>query len=198
MRFETDHSRLVRDVMTPMPLVTAPGRRRRRTTRWRCCAQHKIEKLPLVDAERPAARADHGQGLRQARPVPAAPPRTPTAGWSSAPPSASARTPTSARQALVDAGVDVLVVDTAHGHSARRPRDGRPAQGATPTRRRRRRQHRHPRRRPGAGRRGRRRGEGRRRPGLDLHHPRGGRRRRAAGHARSTRRRWPAARPVCR
>src|SRR5262250_15172 len=49
IRFETDHRRRAADVMTPMPLVTAPvgvegdealSRLRR----------HKVEKLPLVDA----------------------------------------------------------------------------------------------------------------------------------------------------
>ena len=49
MRFESDHAnRLVRDVMTPLPLVTAPvgvdG-----DTALALLRQHKVEKLPLVD-----------------------------------------------------------------------------------------------------------------------------------------------------
>ena len=97
-------------------------------------------------------------------------------------------------QALVDAGVDVIVVDTAHGHSQlvldtltelRRTfpdaadgggqrRDGRGHRGADQ-----------------GGRVGR---EGRRRPGLDLHHARRHRRRRAAAHRRDGRlRRSPRA-----
>src|SRR5919106_4136990 len=48
MRFETDHHRLVRDVMTPMPLVTAPVGVDPDTA-LALLSQHKIEKLPLVD-----------------------------------------------------------------------------------------------------------------------------------------------------
>ena len=57
LRFEADsHRRLVDDVMTPMPLVTGrvgiTG-----DDAMRLLRQHKIEKLPLVDDARPAARA---------------------------------------------------------------------------------------------------------------------------------------------
>src|SRR6201993_5378011 len=49
IRFETDHGRRVADVMTPMPLITAPvgvaGEEALRLLR-----EHKVEKLPLVDA----------------------------------------------------------------------------------------------------------------------------------------------------
>ena len=48
MRFETDQNRLVRDVMTPMPLVTAPVGVDPDTA-LALLRQHKIEKLPLVD-----------------------------------------------------------------------------------------------------------------------------------------------------
>ena len=62
-------TRQVREVMTPMPLVTAPvgiGR----DDAAALLAKHKIEKLPIVDADGTAARADHGQGLREVRAVP--------------------------------------------------------------------------------------------------------------------------------
>ena len=92
-----------------------------------------------------------------------------------------------ARRALVDAEVDVLVVDTAHGHSPRRARRGaRRSRSASPTsqliagniatRR-------------GGARADRarcRRGQGRHRTGIDLHDARRRRRRRAADHRRST------------
>ena len=85
-------------------------------------------------------------------------------------------------EALIEAGVDVIVVDTAHGHSrgvleavdaikresnavqiiAGNVATGDGARGADRGRRRR--------------------DEGRHRPGLDLHHPDRGRRRRAAAH----------------
>ena len=84
---------------------------------------------------------------------------------------------------LADAGVDVLIVDTAHAHNRRCSTWSAPAQGrGRRPRRRDRRQRRHPRRRGRAGRGGRRRGEGRRRARFDLHHPRRGRCRRPADH----------------
>ena len=73
---------------------------------------------------RPAHGPHHRQGHPEARPSTPTPPRTTRAGCGSPPPSASARTRSSGREALVDAGVDVLVVDTAHGHRRRRARDG--------------------------------------------------------------------------
>ena len=101
-------------------------------------------------------------------------------------------------EALFDAGVDVLVVDTAHGHSDRacstRSADP-PAVELHPDHRR---QCRDRRRRRGADRGRRRRGQGRHRAGLDLHHAHGRRRRRAAIHRdRST---WSrnAASATCR
>src|SRR3954454_620740 len=48
MRFETDQNRLVRDVITPMPLFTPPmGVELERALEL--LRKHKIEKLPLVD-----------------------------------------------------------------------------------------------------------------------------------------------------
>lgn len=108
-------SRPVREVMTPMPLVTAPVG---------CTAEvalgllrkHKIEKLPLVDGDGklrglitvkdftkteqyPNATKD-----RDGRLLVAAAVSVGDAAYSRA-------------MGLVDAGVDVLIVDTAHGHS---------------------------------------------------------------------------------
>ncbi|MDQ6658725.1 MAG: IMP dehydrogenase [Actinomycetota bacterium] len=115
MRFETDMSRPVREVMTPMPLVTAPvgvsGEAALGLLR-----KHKIEKLPLMDADGrlrglitvkdyvkteqyPYATKDANGRLLVAAAV-------------SVGDAAYARA-----MGLVDAGVDVLVVDTAHGHS---------------------------------------------------------------------------------
>ena len=76
-----------------------------------------MEKLPLVDEAGPAARPDHRQGLHQEREVPAAPPRTRPGGWWSGPRSGVGEDAKSRAQALVEAGVDFLVVDTAHGHA---------------------------------------------------------------------------------
>jgi len=115
LRFESDMSRHVADVMTPMPLVTGrvgiPA-----DDAMALLARHKVEKLPLVDEsgrlrglitvkdftkseQFPHATKDDSGRLR----VGAALGFFDDA-WARA-------------MALVEAGVDVLVVDTAHGHS---------------------------------------------------------------------------------
>jgi IMP dehydrogenase len=115
LRFESDQSRLVRDVMTKMPLVTAPVGTSPDDA-MRLLAQHKIEKLPLVDdsgrlrglitvkdfaksEKYPNATKDDAGRLRVGAAV-----GFHGDAWKRA-------------MALVDAGVDLLVVDTAHGHS---------------------------------------------------------------------------------
>ncbi len=115
LRWEPDHSRRVADVMTPMPLVTAPVGADRDTA-MQLLRQHKIEKLPIVDADGrlrglitvkdftkseqyPLATKDDAGRLRVGAAV----------GFFD---DAWERS-----MALVEAGVDVLVVDTAHGHS---------------------------------------------------------------------------------
>jgi IMP dehydrogenase len=115
IRFESDLSRRVADVMTPMPLVTAPvgvaG-----DDALRLLKQHKIEKLPLVDA------AGHLRGLITVKDF------TKSEKFPSATKDNSGRLVVGAAvgvgedakrraQALTDAGVDFLVVDTAHGHA---------------------------------------------------------------------------------
>ena len=176
----------VRDVMTPMPLITgrADIDRETATTLLR---QHKLERLPLVDEEGRlaglitvkdfvrseqypnASKDDQGRLLVGA-----------AVGYFG---DAWKRATT-----LIEAGVDVLVVDTAHGHAnlllemvRRLKADTRdlPRPGG-------RWQRRHPSRGPGTGRRRCRRGEGRRRSRFDLHHPRrrGGRRAAGDGHLR--------------
>src|ERR1700730_7433107 len=49
IRFETDHARPVVEVMTPMPLITAPVGVAAEDA-LRLLREHKVEKLPLVDA----------------------------------------------------------------------------------------------------------------------------------------------------
>jgi IMP dehydrogenase len=115
MRFEDDPSKLVREVMTPMPLVTGyPGIPA--DDALKLLARHKIEKLPLVDEagkltglitlkdfvktdKYPLASKDEQGRLRVGAAI----------GffgdaWERA-------------MGLVEAGVDALVVDTAHGHT---------------------------------------------------------------------------------
>jgi len=115
MRFEQDLNRPVAEVMTPVPLITAQvgvtadaalGLLRR----------HKLEKLPIVDGhgvlrglitvkdfvkteQYPDATKDHDGRLLVGAAVGIG-----ADAWQRC-------------MALIDAGVDVLVVDTAHGHS---------------------------------------------------------------------------------
>ncbi|SDK73966.1 IMP dehydrogenase [Streptomyces indicus] len=116
MAFETDRSRQVREVMTPMPLVTGKvgisG-----VDAMELLRRHKIEKLPLVDdagvlkglitvkdfvkAEQyPNAAKDAEGRLLVGAAVGASPEALERA------------------QALAGAGVDFLVVDTSHGHNS--------------------------------------------------------------------------------
>lgn len=114
MRFEDDKQRLVRDVMTKMPLVTGkPGMSG--DDALALLRINKIEKLPLVDdAGRLTGLITVKDYVKSDR-------------YPLATKDASGRLMVGAAigvgedafergQALVDAGVDVLIVDTAHGH----------------------------------------------------------------------------------
>ncbi len=113
MRFITDMSKKVSAVMTPVPLVTA----KEGTTleeAAKILQKHKIEKLPIVDAkgmlkglitikdikkkiQYPFANKDELGRLRVAAAIGVG--------------------QLDRAKALVDAGVDVIVLDSAHGHS---------------------------------------------------------------------------------
>ncbi len=114
LRFETRTNIPIRDVMTPMPLVTAPLGTTLEQAR-ELLQKHRIEKLPLVDDQGhlaglitvkdivkkikfPNACKDERGRLRVAAAV-------------------GVGQDLSREEALVAAGVDALVVDTAHGHS---------------------------------------------------------------------------------
>lgn len=115
MRFEDDMSRAVRDVMTQMPLVTAsvgiaPD------DALALLAKHKVEKLPLLDAD------GRLRGLFTFKDF------AKTDKYPHATKDANGRLVVGAAcgvgedaekraMALIEAGVDFLVVDTAHGHS---------------------------------------------------------------------------------
>jgi len=115
IRFETDSGRPVSAVMTPMPLVTArvgvdPGEA------LGLLRRHKVEKLPLIDdagalrglitvkdfaksEEYPLATKDPGGRLVVGAAV------------------GVGEDAKRRAQALIDAGADFLIVDTAHGHA---------------------------------------------------------------------------------
>jgi len=115
LRFETDLTRPVGEVMTPMPLVTGPVGIAADDA-MALLARHKVEKLPLVDdagrlrglitvkdftksEQYPQATKDDSGRLRVGAAI-----GFHGDAWERA-------------MALVDAGVDAIFVDTAHGHS---------------------------------------------------------------------------------
>ncbi|MEU7859633.1 IMP dehydrogenase [Nonomuraea sp. NPDC049141] len=115
MRFETDQSRPVREVMTKMPLVTAPVGVSRDDA-FALLRRNKIEKLPLVDHEGKL------RGLITVKDF------TKSEQYPLATKDADGRLVVGAAvgvggdaelraKALIEAGVDVIVVDVAHGHS---------------------------------------------------------------------------------
>jgi IMP dehydrogenase len=115
IRFESDHAKRVNDIMTPMPLVTAlvgvhPDEA------LNLLKSHKVEKLPLVDIDNKL------KGLITVKDF------TKTEKFPNATKDAQGRLVVGAAvgvgedakrraQALAEAGVDFLVVDTAHGHA---------------------------------------------------------------------------------
>ncbi|MDQ1710395.1 MAG: dehydrogenase, partial [Frankiaceae bacterium] len=115
IRFERDFTRLVGDVMTRMPLVTAPVGTSGDIA-MALLAKHKIEKLPLVDD------AGHLRGLITVKDF------AKTQEFPDATKDSAGRLVVGAAvgvgedaykraNALIDAGVDFVVVDVAHGHN---------------------------------------------------------------------------------
>ena len=116
LRFEKDFSRLIKDVMTKDKLITAPEG----TTldeAQEILARHKIEKLPIVDEnymlkglitikdiEKTIAYPRSAKDVKGRLLVAAA--------------VGVAKDTLSRVAALLEAGADVLVVDTAHGHAS--------------------------------------------------------------------------------
>ena len=115
IRFEPNHDRLVRDVMTRMPLVTAPVGVSREDA-LRLLQQNKIEKLPLVDGSNKLRGLITVKDFAKTREYPLA---TKDAEGRLVVGAAVGVGEDGFKRAmtLVDAGVDFLVVDTAHGHS---------------------------------------------------------------------------------
>jgi len=115
IRFESDLSRPVTEVMTPMPLVTAPVGVAAEEA-LRLLKEHKIEKLPLVDGD------GRLRGLITVKDF------TKSEKFPSATKDAGGRLVVGAAvgvgedaklraQSLIEAGADFLIVDTAHGHA---------------------------------------------------------------------------------
>ena len=115
MRFETDHSRPVREVMTPMPLVTAPVGVSRDEA-FHLLRTNKVEKLPLVDADGRLRGLITVKDFTKSEQYPLATKDADGRLMVGAAIGVSEEAEKRA-MALVEAGVDVIVVDTAHGHS---------------------------------------------------------------------------------
>ncbi|HAA38047.1 MAG TPA: IMP dehydrogenase [Firmicutes bacterium] len=115
LRFETDYSRKIDEVMTKDKLITAPVGTTLQEAQ-EILRKHKIEKLPLVDEnfmlkglitikdiektiQYPRSAKDEKGRLLAAAAI------------------GIAQDTLARAKALVEAGVDVLVLDTAHGHS---------------------------------------------------------------------------------
>jgi IMP dehydrogenase len=116
LQFETDRSRPVHEVMTPRErLVTTPVGTSMEEAR-RILHQHRIEKLPVVDEQGVLRGLMTVKDIRKRQQFPNACKDERGRLRVGAALGASMKDVDRAR-ALVDAGVDVLIVDTAHGHS---------------------------------------------------------------------------------
>ncbi|MCA1221212.1 IMP dehydrogenase [Streptomyces sp. 8L] len=116
MAFESDRRRQVREVMTPMPLVTGKvgisG-----VDAMALLHRHKIEKLPLVDDEGVLKGLITVKDFVKAEQYPNAAKDAEGRLLVGAAVGAGQEAMDRA-QALVEAGVDFLVVDTSHGHNS--------------------------------------------------------------------------------
>jgi IMP dehydrogenase len=115
LRFETDFERRIEDVMTKDRLVTAPEG----TTMAQAqeiLQRHKIEKLPIVDENFMLKGLITIKDIEKAIQYPRSAKDANGRLLSAAAVGVSSDTMERV-QALVKAGVDVIVVDTAHGHS---------------------------------------------------------------------------------
>ena len=115
MRFEEDMSRPVRDAMTPMPLVTAPVGVDPEDA-LRLLAQHKVEKLPLVHPDGRLGGLFTVKDFVKSDKYPLATKDADGRLMVGAAVGVGEDAEKRART-LIEAGVDLLVVDTAHGHS---------------------------------------------------------------------------------
>jgi IMP dehydrogenase len=115
IRFETDHGRRVADVMTPMPLITAPVGVQRDEA-LRLLSQNKVEKLPLVDASGRLRGLITVKDFTKSERFPHAT-KDPAGRLVVGAAVGVGEDAKRRAQALTDAGADFLVVDTAHGHA---------------------------------------------------------------------------------
>src|SRR4051812_7334413 len=115
IRFESNHDRLVREVMTAMPLVTASVGVSRDDA-LRLLEQHKIEKLPLVDDRGMLRGLITVKDFAKTREYPLAT-KDPEGRLVVGAAVGVGEDSFKRAMTLAEAGVDFVIVDTAHGHS---------------------------------------------------------------------------------
>ncbi len=113
LRFETDTNKLVKEVMTKTPLVTAP-KGVTLDEAEKIFHKHKIEKLPIVDEHGKLAGLITIKDLKKRKEYPIS--NKDRFGRLRVAAAIGVKQIDRAK-ALVEAGVDVLVLDSAHGHS---------------------------------------------------------------------------------
>ena len=116
MRFVSDPNALVRDVMTPMPLVTAPVGVSKADA-LALLRRHKVEKLPLVDSANRLRGLITVKDFAKSEQFPNAT-KDPEGRLRVAAAVGVDEDQYKRARALIDAGVDVIMVDVAHGHTA--------------------------------------------------------------------------------
>ena len=115
IRFEEDYTKLIADVMTKEGLITAPVGTSLDQAK-KIMARYKIEKLPLVDDEFHLKGLITLKDIEKTRQYPNASKDDKGRLLAGACVGVGPGTMDRAK-ALVDAGVDVIVIDSAHGHS---------------------------------------------------------------------------------
>ncbi|CAA6809024.1 MAG: Inosine-5'-monophosphate dehydrogenase (EC [uncultured Aureispira sp.] len=115
LRFETNHNRKIDEVMTREGLVTAPVGTTLEASKA-ILQKHRIEKLPLVDADFKLSGLITIKDIEKAIQFPDAA-KDEKGRLLVAAAIGTSKDTLERVEVLVQAGVDVLVVDTAHGHS---------------------------------------------------------------------------------
>ena len=115
IRFETNYNKKITEVMTKVPLVTAPGATTLMDGR-KILTKHKVEKLPIVDENGMLKGLITIKDIEKAIKYPNS--AKDSQGRLLAGAAVGATADVLERMAaLIEANVDVIVIDTAHGHS---------------------------------------------------------------------------------
>lgn len=117
LRFETNHNRKIEEVMTKEGLITAPIGTTLEASKD-ILRKYRIEKLPLVDAQGRLGGLITIKDIEKTEQYPEAAKDTEGRLLVAAAVGIGSETPLRVK-ALVEASVDVIVIDTAHGHSVK-------------------------------------------------------------------------------